>query len=154
MRSVYAQCIAFTAALVLAGCGSTGGGMMGGGSPPPVEIRTGTIEQITDTTVKSEHDKGVGAIIGGIAGAGLGSLIGAGTGRDVAIAAGAIAGVVGGNVAQNKFFDKPEPAQQVIVRLTSGVLVAITQPVNPRLSRGMRVYVEGQGHEARVVPAS
>ena len=58
-----------------------------------------------------------------------------------------------GHVAQNRFFEKPQPAQQVIVRLTSGVLIAITQPVNPVLSRGMRVYVEGQGHEARVVPA-
>ncbi len=138
----------------LAACGSTGGGMMGAATPPPpVEIRTGVIEQITETQVKSTHDQGLGAIVGGIAGAGLGSLIGAGTGRDVAIAAGAIAGVIGGNVAQNRFFEKPQPAQQLIVRLTSGVLVAITQPPNPTLARGMRVYVEGQGHEARVVPA-
>jgi outer membrane lipoprotein SlyB len=153
MRSSIARGIAVLGVLALVGCGSTGGGGMMGGSPAPVEIRTGVIEQITDTTVKSEHDKGVGAIIGGIAGAGLGSLIGAGTGRDVAIAAGAIAGVIGGNVAQNKFFDKPEPAQLIIVRLTSGVLVAVTQPPNPSLARGMRVYIEGQGHEARVVRA-
>ena len=153
MKSVFSNLMAVVAAVTLAACGSTGGGMMGGGSPPPVEIRTGTIEQINATEVKSTHDQGLGAIIGGVAGAGLGSLIGAGTGRDVAIAAGAIAGAIGGNVAQNRFFDKPQAAQQVIVRLTSGVLIAITQPVNPVLSRGMRVYVEGQGHEARVVPA-
>jgi outer membrane lipoprotein SlyB len=133
--------------LLMAACASPGG------SAPPPEIRTGVVEQITATEVKSTHDQGLGAIIGGVAGAGLGSLIGAGTGRDVAIAAGAIAGVIGGNVAQNRFFDKPQPAQQVIVRLQSGVLVAITQPVNPALSRGMRVYVDGTGHEARVVPA-
>jgi outer membrane lipoprotein SlyB len=154
MKSIFSNLMAVVTAVTLAACGSTGGGMMGGGgSPPPVEIRTGTIEQINATEVKSTHDQGLGAIIGGVAGAGLGSLIGAGTGRDVAIAAGAIAGAIGGNVAQNRFFDKPQPAQQVIVRLTTGVLVAITQPVNPGLSRGMRVYVEGQGHEARVVPA-
>ena len=153
MKSMFTKWMAVAAVVMLAGCGSTGGGMMGGGSAPPVEIRTGTIEQITGTEVKSTHDQGLGAIIGGVAGAGLGSLIGAGTGRDVAIAAGAIAGAIGGNVAQNRYFDKPQAAQQVIVRLTSGVLVAITQPVNPSLSRGMRVYVEGQGHEARVVPA-
>jgi outer membrane lipoprotein SlyB len=137
----------------LSSCGSTGGGMMGGGSPPPVEVRTGVVEQINATEVKSTHDQGLGAIIGGVAGAGLGSLIGAGTGRDVAIAAGAIAGAIGGNVAQNRYFDKSQAAQQVIVRLTSGVLIAITQPPNPALARGMRVYVEGTGHEARVVPA-
>jgi len=141
-------------AATLAACGSTGGGMGMGGSPPDVEIRTGTIEQITDTTVKSEHDKGLGAVIGGIAGAGLGSLIGAGTGRDVAIAAGAIAGVIGGNVAQNKFFDKPEAAQQIFVRLKSGVIVVVTQPPNPALARGMRVYVSGTGNDARVVAAT
>lgn len=157
MKSVFSNLMAVATALTLAACGSTGGsmggGMGGGGGPPPVEIRTGTIEQINATEVKSTHDQGLGAILGGVAGAGLGSLIGAGTGRDVAIAAGAIAGAIGGNVAQNRYFDKPQPAQQVIVRLTSGVLVAITQPVNPALSRGMRVYVEGQGNEARVVPA-
>ena len=124
-----------------------------GNTRPDVEIRTGTVEQITDTTVKSEHDKGLGAIIGGVAGAGLGSLIGAGTGRDVAIAAGAIAGVIGGNVAQNKFFDKPEAAQQILVRLSSGVIIVVTQPPNPALRQGMRVYVSGSGNDARVVPA-
>jgi outer membrane lipoprotein SlyB len=152
MNAMY-RALSVMAVVTLAACGSTGGMMGGGGAPTPVEIRTGVIEQITATEVKSTHDQGLGAIVGGIAGAGLGSLIGAGTGRDVAIAAGAIAGAIGGNVAQNRYFDKPQPAQQVYVRLQSGVLVAITQPVNPALARGMRVYVEGQGHEARVVPA-
>src|SRR4029453_11075857 len=91
---------AIIVAVLVAACAAPGGG-----GPAEMEIRTGRIEQITATTVKSEHDRGVGAILGGIAGAGLGSLIGAGTGRDVAIAAGAIAGVVGGNYAQNKYFD-------------------------------------------------
>lgn len=154
MRRRFAHLLAALAVSTLAACGSTGGAMMGGSAPPPpLEIRTGVIEQITETQVKSTHDQGLGAIVGGIAGAGIGSLIGAGTGRDVAIAAGAIAGAIGGNVAQNRFFDKPQAAQQLIVRLNSGVLVAITQAPDPALVRGMRVYVEGQGHEARVVPA-
>ena len=139
--------IAFLAALVAAGCAA----------PAPdysePEIRQGTIEQITPVNIANNHGQGLGAILGGAAGVGLGSLIGAGTGRDVAIAAGAIAGAIGGNVAQNRYFDKPQPAQQLFVRLQSGVLIAITQPVNPAIQRGMRVYVEGTGHEARVVPA-
>ena len=150
MNALLKTMTAVVAAITIAACGSTGG--MSSGSAP-VEIRTGVIEQINLTEVKSTHDQGLGAIIGGVAGAGLGSLIGAGTGRDVAIAAGAIAGAIGGNVAQNRYFDKPQPAQQLFVRLQSGVLIAITQPVNPSLQRGMRVYVEGTGHEARVVPA-
>ena len=32
--------------------------------------------------MKSNHDAGLGAVLGGVAGAGLGSLIGAGTGED------------------------------------------------------------------------
>jgi outer membrane lipoprotein SlyB len=138
----------FVAALAL-----TQGACMsgGGGGPPEVEVRSGVVEQVTLTQVKSNHDQGLGAIVGGIAGAGLGSLIGAGTGRDVAIAAGAIAGAIGGNYTQQRYFDKPQEAQQVIVRLNSGVLVSVTQPVNTALRPGMRVYVEGSGYDARVI---
>jgi len=133
-------------ALVVAACATPGGG----GSE--VEIRTGRIEQITMTEIKSNHDAGLGAVLGGVAGAGIGSLIGAGTGKDVAIAAGAIMGAVGGTYAQKRYYDKPVPAQQIFVRLGSGVLVEITQPVNNGLRVGMNVYVEGSGEEARVVP--
>jgi outer membrane lipoprotein SlyB len=136
-------------ALWVGACASPGGG---GSSPNEAAIRTGVIEQINLTEVKSNHDQGVGAIVGGLAGAGIGSLIGAGTGRDVAIAAGAIIGAVGGNVAQQKYFDKPQPAQQIFVRLSSGVLLTVTQPVNPNLRPGQNVYVEGTGIDARVLP--
>ena len=132
--------------LLLAACAAPGGG------PTEVEVRSGMIEQINATEMRSNHDIGVGAIVGGLAGAGLGSLIGGGTGRDIAIAAGAVAGAVGGNYAQRQYFDKPQPAQQVIVRLTTGVLVSITQPVNPSLQQGQKVYIEGSGSSARVVP--
>lgn len=148
MRQVLHAALAAVVAMVLAACATPGY------SPQDSEIRSGVVEQLTMTQVKSTHDQGLGAIVGGIAGAGLGSLIGAGTGRDVAIAAGAIAGALGGNVVQNRYYDRPVPAQQVIVRLKSGVLVSITQPVNESLRQGSRVYVEGTGNEARVVPAS
>ena len=132
----------------LAACASSGGNAPVG----EAEIRTGVIEQISLTEVKSNHDQGLGAVLGGVAGAGLGSLIGAGTGRDVAIAAGAIAGAIGGNIAQQKYFDKAQPAQQIFVRTSSGVIVEVTQPVNPALGPGQRVYIEGYGIEARVLP--
>jgi outer membrane lipoprotein SlyB len=69
----------------------------------------------------------------------------------VAIAVGAIAGAVGGQYAQNRF-ETRQPGQQVIVRLPSGVLIAVTQPVNPALRVGQLVYVEGSGPDARVLP--
>lgn len=134
------------AALMLGACAAPGGG------PTEIEVRSGTIEQINAAEMRSNYDLGVGAIVGGLAGAGLGSLIGAGTGREVAIAAGAIAGAFGGSYAQREYFDKPQTGQQVIVRLANGVLVSITQPVNPNLRQGQKVTIQGSGSSARVVP--
>jgi outer membrane lipoprotein SlyB len=147
MNRLLAGLAAVSSLLVLGACATPSGG-----GPTEIEIRSGTIEQINAAEMRSNHDIGVGAIVGGLAGAGLGSLIGAGTGREVAIAAGAIAGAVGGNYAQRQYFDKPQPAQQVIVRLANGVLVSITQPINPDLRQGQKVTIEGSGSSARVVP--
>ena len=118
--------------------------------PGSMEIRQGVIEQITQTQIQSNHHQGIGAIVGGLGGLGIGSLIGAGTGRDVAMVVGALGGAFAGNEIQKKR-DQPEPAQQIIVRLKSGVLVAVTQPVNYNLTVGQRVYIEGNGEGARVV---
>jgi outer membrane lipoprotein SlyB len=135
--------------LVLSACAAVGAGSGGAGE---MEIRSGKIEQITLTQMQTNHDSGVGAILGGIAGVGLGSLIGHGTGRDVAMVAGALAGAAGGNYAEKKKYDQPQEAQQIIVRTKSGVLVSVIQPINPGLNKGMNVYIEGTGNEARVVP--
>ena len=137
--------------LVLGGCAAVGAGSGGAGE---MEIRSGKIEQITQTQMQTNHDSGVGAILGGIGGLGLVSLIGQGTGRDVAMVAGALAGAAGGNYVEKKKYDQPVDAQQIIVRTQSGVLVSVTQPINPTLRKGMNVYVEGAGNEARVVPQS
>lgn len=147
MRQIPSVLAAAILSFLLAACAAPGPG-----GPGEVVVQSGVIEQINATEMKSNHDAGVGAIVGGLAGAGLGTLIGGGTGREVAIVAGAIAGAVGGNYAQKQFFDKPQPAQQVIVRMTSGVLVSITQPVNNGLRPGQKVFIEGSGSSARVVP--
>ena len=120
-------------------------------SPGEIEIRQGVVEQITATQIQSNHHRGIGAVVGGLAGLGIGSLIGGGTGRDVAMVVGTIGGALAGNEAQRRH-DQPQSAQQVIVRVRSGVLVAITQPVDSRLRVGQRVYIEGNGEGARVVP--
>jgi outer membrane lipoprotein SlyB len=124
---------------------------MGGSQPGEVEIRSGVIEQIQNVQIKSNHHRGVGAVVGGIAGLGLGSLIGGGHGRDVAMVLGAVGGAVAGNEVQKKH-DAPQPGQQIIVRTNSGVLVSVTQPSNPGLQTGEQVYIEGNGENARVKP--
>ncbi|MGB2815921.1 MAG: glycine zipper 2TM domain-containing protein [Burkholderiaceae bacterium] len=120
-------------------------------TPGELEIRQGVIEQITATQTQSNHHRGVGAVVGGLGGLGIGSLIGGGTGRDVAMVVGTIGGALLGNETQKRY-DQPQSAQQVIVRVRSGVLVAVTQPVDARLRVGQRVYIEGSGEGARVVP--
>lgn len=122
-----------------------------GPQPGEMEIRRGTVEQISSVQLPSNHHQGVGAIVGGLAGLGIGSLIGGGTGRDVAMVAGAIGGALVGNEVQKKH-DQPIPGQQIIVRTPSGVLVSVTQPVNAALRVGQRVYIEGNGDGARVIP--
>jgi outer membrane lipoprotein SlyB len=132
-------------ALALAGCAATGP------QPGELEVRSGTIEQITSVELKDKVPTGVGAVVGGVVGLGLGSLIGGGSGRDVAMVLGTIGGAVAGHQVQ-KAYDKPVAGQQIVVRLTNGVLVSITQPANPGLRQGQKVYVEGSGEDARVVP--
>jgi len=136
---------AFALALFLTAC--AGPGMQ----PEQMEIRSGVIEQITLVQLPSNHHMGVGAIVGGVAGLGIGSLIGGGTGRDVAMVLGAVGGALVGNEVQKKY-EQPVQGQQIIVRVANGVLVSVTQPVNPGLRQGQRVYVEGSGENARVVP--
>jgi outer membrane lipoprotein SlyB len=116
-----------------------------------MEIRSGVIEQIENVQIQSNHHSGVGAVVGGLAGLGLGSLIGGGTGRDVAMVLGAVGGAFAGNEVQKKY-DAPKPGQQIIVRTMGGVLVSVTQPVDPGLRTGQKVYVEGNGENARVLP--
>lgn len=132
--------------VLLSGCATTGGSQ-----PGEMEIRSGVIEQIKNVQIQSNHHRGVGAVVGGLAGLGLGSLIGDGTGRDVAMVLGAVGGAVAGNEAQKKY-DAPKPGQQVIVRTSSGVLVSVIQPVDSSLYPGERVYIEGNGENARVRP--
>ena len=127
------------------------GGQAFAQQPGSMEVRQGVIEQITPTQIHSNHHPGVGAIIGGLGGLGIGSLIGAGTGRDVAMVAGALGGALMGNNVQKRY-EKPVEGQQIIVRITNGVLVAVTQPVDSRLKPGQRVYIEGSGESTRVVP--
>jgi outer membrane lipoprotein SlyB len=145
MTRVFRNLFAALLALALAACAATGP------QPGEMAVRQGVIEQINATTIQSNHHQGVGAVVGGLAGLGIGSLIGGGTGRDVAMVLGAVGGAVAGNEIQKRH-DQPIQAQQIFVRTGSGVLVSVTQPVNYNLRVGQRVYVEGSGESARVVP--
>jgi outer membrane lipoprotein SlyB len=134
--------------VLISACSAVGSTDGGAGE---IEIRSGKIEQISLTQMQTSHDSGVGAVLGGLGGLAVGSLIGGGTGRDVAMVVGALAGAAGGNYAEKKKYDQPVEAQQIIVRVNSGVLVSVTQPINPSLTKGSKVYIQGSGNDARVV---
>jgi outer membrane lipoprotein SlyB len=143
-QKISAYLSALALALTLGACAAPGSG------PGEMEIRTGVIEQITNVQIASNQHRGIGAVVGGVAGLGIGSLIGAGTGRDVAMVLGTVGGALAGNEVQKKY-DQPVPGQQIIVRTSNGVLVSVTQPANPNLRLGLKVYIEGSGEDARVV---
>jgi len=145
MNRVASLVAAFTSALLLSACAAPGP------QPGAVEIQRGVIEQISPAQIATNQHQGLGAVVGGLGGLGIGSLIGAGTGRDVAMVVGAIGGAVIGNEVQKKH-DQPIAGQQIIVRLSNGVLIQVTQPLGPYLAVGQRVYVQGSGEDARVVP--
>jgi outer membrane lipoprotein SlyB len=142
---IVSGCSALVLAATLTGCAAPGM------QADEVEIRTGVIEQISPVQLPSNHHAGVGAVVGGVVGLGVGSLIGGGTGRDVAMVLGTVGGAFAGNEIQKKY-DQPVPGQQIILRTGNGVLISVTQPVNPGLFKGQRVYIEGHGDGARVVP--
>lgn len=136
---------AFAMTLVLAACAAPGS------QTDTMAIRQGVIEQITPTQIQTSQHTGVGAVLGGLTGVGIGSLIGGGTGRDVAMVVGAIGGTVAGAEVARRY-DRPLEGQQIFVRTNSGVLVEVTQPVTPGLRVGQRVYIQGNGDGARVMP--
>jgi len=144
IQKISSYICAMALALTLAACAAPGG------QTGEMEIRSGTIEQITPVEIRSNQHTGVGAIVGGLAGLGIGSLIGGGTGRDVAMVLGTIGGAVAGHKVQ-QHYNQPVAGQQIIVRTTNGVLVSVTQPANPDLRVGQRAYIEGSGEDARVL---
>ncbi|MEF9997075.1 MAG: glycine zipper 2TM domain-containing protein [Burkholderiaceae bacterium] len=132
--------------LLLGACAAPSGGGVG-----ETEIRRGVVEQITPVQIDSNHQTGLGAVVGSVVGLGVGSLIGAGTGRDVAMVLGALGGGLAGNEVQKRR-DQPLAGEQVLVRMQNGVLVSVTQANRGVLRVGQAVYVEGNGEGARVVP--
>jgi outer membrane lipoprotein SlyB len=137
---------------LLGGCADMGG--MGGtkygetgGTAVNVSDRYGTIAQLDNIQVDNDYKLGVGTAVGAVAG----GLLGAGVGDSTtATVAGAVLGGVAGTYAESKMVKKD--AQRVVLNMSTGGRLTITQPVDSRLRNAMQVRVEGSGESARVVP--
>jgi len=130
--------------------GSLGGTQYGETNSPTASQsdRNGTIAQLETIQVDDKYKLGVGTAAGAVAGGLLGAGIGDST---TATVAGAVLGGVAGTYAESKLGQKQD-AQRILVNMSTGGSVTITQPVDNRLRDGMRVRVEGSGTNARVVP--
>ncbi|OYW39864.1 MAG: hypothetical protein B7Z35_02970 [Hydrogenophilales bacterium 12-61-10] len=130
--------------------GSLGGTQYGetNSSSASQSDRNGTIVQLETIQVDDKYKLGVGTAAGAVAGGLLGAGIGDST---TATVAGAVLGGVAGTYAESKLGQKQD-AQRIVVNMSTGGSVTITQPVDNRLRDGMRVRVEGSGTNARVVP--
>lgn len=139
-------------AALVGGCsdmGSLGGTKYGerAGTAASQSDRAGTIAHLENIQVDDKYRLGVGTAVGAVAG----GLLGAGVGDSTtATVAGAVLGGVAGTYAESKIAKRD--AQRITVNMRTGGSVTITQPMDSRLREGMRVYVEGSGENARVVP--
>jgi Outer membrane lipoprotein len=143
---------AFLLAILLGGCaelGNLGGTKYGetGTTTASQPERNGTIVQLENIKVDENYKLGVGTAVGAVAG----GLIGAGIGDSkTATVVGAVVGGAAGTYAESKL--KKKDAQRVVVEMSTGGRLTITQPPDSRLREGIQVRVEGSGESARVVP--
>lgn len=142
----------FGLALVLGGCaeldglGGTKYGETGSAATSQSE-RDGKITQLENIKVDENYKLGVGTAVGAVAG----GLLGAGIGDSkTATVVGAVVGGAAGTYAESKL--KKKDAQRIVVEMSTGGRVTITQPPDSRLREGMQVRIEGSGESARVVP--
>lgn len=100
----------------------------------------GEIESITPHTVKGEPRAGAalaGAVIGGV----VGHQFGSGSGNDAATAAGAVGGAVAGSEIDRQ--RNATTHYEIVVRMSSGERVDLTQSDIAGLSVGDEVRVQG-----------
>jgi outer membrane lipoprotein SlyB len=109
-------------------------------------IRQGVITRIEPVELERDQQLGTGAVLGAAAGGILGHQIGHGGGATVL---GALAGGFAGNAIQNQ--TERRPGQHIFIQLDNGASIVVTQPADAALRSGDRVFIQGDGKDARVV---
>jgi outer membrane lipoprotein SlyB len=145
-NKVLAICM-LSGSVALTGCalpGQGGGDYSRGQVRGEQSVRFGVIESVRDVRINAPHESGVGTL----AGAALGGIAGSEMGRGRGSTAGAIAGAVIGGIAGQAIEKNANDRRgvEVVVRLDSGKIIAITQEADEAFRAGDRVRIlSGQG---------
>jgi outer membrane lipoprotein SlyB len=105
------------AALVAAGCASR---------PSESDLRHGRIARVDAVSLQSDHQLGVGAVLGAVAGRALGQPFATGDSRAVAQVIGALGGSYAAGALEGDYPAR-RPGEHVTVTLNRGVAVGIAQ---------------------------
>ncbi|HKC42634.1 MAG TPA: glycine zipper 2TM domain-containing protein [Burkholderiales bacterium] len=147
MRASFAAIIIFLAAS-LGACASAVG--RGGPELGEQSVRYGVVSKIEAVELEGDHQLGLGAVLGAAAGGVIGHQFGGGSGRNVGTVLGVVAGGLAGNAIENRYVDR-RPGQHIFVHLDGGGSVTVTQPADAAVRVGDRVFIQGDGRDARVV---
>jgi len=132
------------AALVAAGCASR---------PSESDLRHGRVARVDAVSLQSEHQLGVGAVLGAVAARALGHSFATADGRAVAQVIGALGGGYAGSAPEGDYPAR-RPGEHVTVALNRGVAVGVAQLGTSGLRAGDCVRIDGAGETARVVRAA
>jgi outer membrane lipoprotein SlyB len=137
------------AALVAAGCASR---------PSESDLRHGRVARVDAVSLQSEHQLGVGAVLGAVAGRALGQPFATGDSRAVAQVIGALGGSYAAGALEGDYPAR-RPGEHVTVTLNRGVAVGIAQLGTSGLRAGdcvasmaRRDRARGAGHGVGTPP--
>ncbi|HSO08203.1 MAG TPA: glycine zipper 2TM domain-containing protein [Pelomicrobium sp.] len=142
---IIATALILAAALAAAGCQSSLSGSAYSRDQARTEqtVRLGVVDSVRDVTIegtKTPIGPAAGAAVGGIAG----STVGGGKGQDLATVVGAVAGGLAGAAVEEAATRRA--GLEIIVKLDSGQLIAVTQEADEMFKPGDRVkIISGRG---------
>lgn len=115
------------------------------------QVVEGTVLQVRNVAVEpSTTANVVSTSLGRVIGAALGSRVGNGQGRIVAGAIGGLLGAVAGKTAGEHF---DAQAQEAVIRLRSGNVIAVTQAESSLYAGQEVLLVSGASGKVRVIPS-
>ena len=149
MTRTIAATIGFTVIALLSACATGVGGDDYSRDQARREqtVRLGVVDSVREVKIDGTRS-GVGAVAGGVVGGVAGSTVGQGRGSTVGAVLGSVAGGVAGQAAEQGA--TRQTGLEIMVKLDSGRLIAVTQAADESFKPGDRVRVLSDGATTRV----